>query len=69
MAKGGSPYGDGRAAERIAGLVAAAVRARPHPRWPDSMIRLPGAALGDAAEAAVPPPAMSVPSSGGPAAR
>jgi UDP-N-acetylglucosamine 2-epimerase (non-hydrolysing) len=68
MAKGGSPYGDGRAAERIAALVAAAVRARPHPPWPDSTIRLPGTTVGEPAEAAVLPSTMSMPVSGGPAA-
>lgn len=68
MAEGGSPYGDGHAAERIAALVAAAVRVPPHPRWPDSMVRLPDIATSDAAEAAVLPSFMPMPASGGPAA-
>ena len=68
MAKGGSPYGDGRAAERIAALVTAAVRARPHPARPDSAIRLPGITAGGAGKAAVLPSLTSLPASDGPAA-
>jgi UDP-N-acetylglucosamine 2-epimerase (non-hydrolysing) len=70
MAKGGSPYGDGHAAERIAALVADAVHARPHPPRPADAIRLPGVAAATTrpGEAAAPPPVMPQPVPNGPVA-
>ncbi|WP_240046511.1 non-hydrolyzing UDP-N-acetylglucosamine 2-epimerase [Paracraurococcus ruber] len=58
MARGVSPYGDGRAADRIAALVAAAVRPRPRPRRDRAAPPFHGSVPQPAAETAASPAAQ-----------
>ncbi len=61
MAKGVSPYGDGRAAERIAALVAAAVRAGSRRARPDDAIRLPPGIVAGGADGTAVSPSLAAP--------